>query len=383
MNLIISEGNFWDINVYQTISLHPSVFFKEYIPQKINNVKEILYQTVSEDVCDFIESHINIISPLTKVLGPLNNSDVRKLRDVSISNLININKINDLRYINKFCEAINNKLFYNGIFIGCAETLDQRKVRILKKFPKVIACPYYFADFILKRVFPKFQLTLKLYFLITKGRNRVLAKSEILGRLISCGFEIIDCKEIDRLLWFAVKKIREPYYDCQPSYGALFKMKRVGENGKIIYVYKIRTMHPYSEYLQQYIYKNCGSTTGDKFDNDFRIANWGAIFRKYWIDELPMLVNWIKGDLKLVGVRPLSLHKFGLYPKYLQEKRTKSKPGLFPPYYANLPTPKSFDEFYNVEESYLDAYEKSPFLTDFKYFFKILYNILFKKAHSV
>jgi lipopolysaccharide/colanic/teichoic acid biosynthesis glycosyltransferase len=221
-----------------------------------------------------------------------------------------------------------------------------------------------------------------LYFLITKGRNRILTEPEIFGRLISCGFEIIDYKEIDSLLWFVVKKIREPYYDSQPSYGALFKMKRIGKNEKIIYVYKIRTMYPYSEYLQEYIFKQNNLQEGGKINNDYRITLWGKILRKYWLDELPMMVNWIKGDLKLVGVRPLSRHYLSLYKEDLRKRRMKYKPGLLPPFYAYIPLPKDFGEIMTSEEKYLDAYEKNPLLTDIKYFFKILYNIFFKKAHS-
>jgi lipopolysaccharide/colanic/teichoic acid biosynthesis glycosyltransferase len=88
----------------------------------------------------------------------------------------------------------------------------------------------------------------------------------------------------------------------------------------------------------------------------------------------------LKGDLKIVGVRPLSLANFSTYPQYLQDKRTKVKPGLIPPMYADLP--KTKEEFYRSEERYLDSYLNSPLKTDVKYFFKAIYNIIFKKARS-
>jgi lipopolysaccharide/colanic/teichoic acid biosynthesis glycosyltransferase len=47
-------------------------------------------------------------------------------------------------------------------------------------------------------------------------------------------------------------------------------MKRIGMYGKIIHVYKLRTMHPYSEYIQKYVYDLNGSVNGDKINNDFR-----------------------------------------------------------------------------------------------------------------
>ncbi|MCF8431758.1 MAG: sugar transferase, partial [Melioribacteraceae bacterium] len=94
----------------------------------------------------------------------------------------------------------------------------------------------------------------------------------------------------------------------------------------------------------------------------------------------PMFINYFKGELKLVGVRPLSRHYFSLYPASLQDQRTKYKPGLIPPFYVDLP--KTFDEILSSEKKYLDAYEKAPFSTDMKYFFLSLYNIFIKRARS-
>jgi len=103
--------------------------------------------------------------------------------------------------------------------------------------------------------------------------------------------------------------------------------------------------------------------------------------RKYWIDELPMILNILKGEMKIVGVRPLSSHYFSLYSKELQEKRIKFKPGLLPPFYADMP--QSMDEIQASEMKYLVACEKKgEFRTDMKYFLVILRNILIKKARS-
>ncbi|MCK5765126.1 MAG: sugar transferase, partial [Bacteroidales bacterium] len=155
---------------------------------------------------------------------------------------------------------------------------------------------------------------------------------------------------------------------------------RIGKNGKTIYVYKMRTMHPYSEYLQEYVYAQSQLQEGGKFKNDFRVHTAGKIMRKFWIDELPMLFNLLKGDLKIVGVRPLSQHYFDLYYEELREKRIKIKPGLVPPFYTDMP--KTLEEIQESELRYLDAYDKRPFLTDMRYFWKAMYNIVFRKARS-
>jgi lipopolysaccharide/colanic/teichoic acid biosynthesis glycosyltransferase len=102
--------------------------------------------------------------------------------------------------------------------------------------------------------------------------------------------------------------------------------------------------------------------------------------RKCWLDELPMVINLLKGDMKLVGVRPLSRQYFGLYPPELQELRTRFKPGLIPPFYVDLP--KTQEEIFDSERRYLEAYEKHPFATDLKYFFLVIYTIVFKRARS-
>ncbi len=207
-----------------------------------------------------------------------------------------------------------------------------------------------------------------------------MSKAEILGRLVSCGFKILEIIDHEGLTYVIAKKIREPYFDSRPSYGPIFKMKRIGKNNKTINVYKLRTMHPYSEYLQEYVVEQNKLQKSGKIEKDYRITSWGKILRRLWIDEFPMLINWIKGDLSLVGVRALSEHYFSLYPKELQDLRVQFKPGLIPPYYADLP--KDFYEIMESERKYLIKKTERPFTTDVVYFWKALVNILFRGARS-
>ena len=119
---------------------------------------------------------------------------------------------------------------------------------------------------------------------------------------------------------------------------------------------------------------------GGKINNDFRISPEGKILRKFWIDELPMLYNFFKGEMKLVGVRPITKHFFSLYSKELQDLRVETKPGLIPPFYADMPV--TFEEIMNSELKYLKAYKKRPFRTDLSYFLKAVNNILIKRKRS-
>lgn len=336
--------------------------------------------TKQTPVEEFISSYIDLDDESVYQLETSTAFNVQEIKMEQISGLVNYKPMNDHRYVNKLLEAVNTKLQMEGVYICCVLTKESRKDRIFNKYNPFLAWPYYALDFAVRRVVPKLPVLKKFYFSLTKGSNRVISYPEALGRMYSCGFEVLEARQIGYHTWLAVNKVDAPKYDMFPTYGALVKLKRVGYRGNIINVYKIRTMHPYSEYLQEYVYEKHGTKDGDKAFNDFRVTEWGKYFRVFWIDELPMLINWFKGELKLVGNRPLSLQKFSTYPKELQEYRITVKPGLVPPFYADMP--KTAEEFYETETRYIDQYKKAPISTDIKYFFRAMYNIFIKKARS-
>ncbi len=312
----------------------------------------------------------------------LSNIDdaLKQLKPYSSDHVFNLEKTNNIRRINKFHESINSKLNKEGIYVSCTETLEERRKRIQNKSPFGLKNIIRIIDFVYNRVTPKLPILKVIYFFITKGHNRVISKAETLGRLISCGFDILEYFEYDNLLYVVSKKIKEPDFNMKVSYGPLFKMNRVGFKGEIIGVYKMRTMYPYSEYCQDLIVKENKLSQSGKVANDYRLTTWGRIFRKYWIDEIPMFINFFKRELNLVGVRPLSESYFFKYPKDLQQLRIKVRPGLIPPYYSDMP--KSFEEILQSEKRYLEQKLKFPIRTDLKYFFKAFYNIFFKGARS-
>lgn len=341
--------------------------------------KEIILELGRSAYCYF-EKAVNLFSERNLILATTTRFNVSNQRDDFYTSIINLKRVNDIRRINKFFEAVNEKLHKGGIFVCLAETKELRKKRILSKFPIGLNYIYYTLDYILKRLFPKFPITKNIYFLLTRGENRVISRAELLGRLYSCGFEVVEEEYVDKHLYVISRKVKQPAFDLEPTYGPIIKLRRIGKGGKIIKVYKMRTMHPYAEYLQSYVYEKHSLQDGGKIKNDFRVSTLGRFMRKFWIDELPMIFNLLKGDLKIVGVRPLSKHYFSLYTKELQEKRVKFKPGLVPPFYVD--NPKTLDEIMASEMKYLNAYEKHPFITDIKYFFKAFYNIAFKHYRS-
>ncbi len=342
--------------------------------------KKLMIDEIGEEAFKFIDEHATQIPKDVFVTATRIRFNIDNVEDDRYRSIVNLKRVNDFRRINKYFKSVNAKLPEGGIFINHVETHAVRKNRLLKKLYKPFNYMYYAADVVLTRIFPKLKLTKGLYFHITQGKGRVLTKAETFGRLYSCGFEVLEERSIDNLLHFVARKVKEPVFDNTPTYGPLIKLKRLGKDGKIIKVYKFRTMYPFSEYLQQYIFEKNNLKDGGKIKNDFRISHEGKIMRKYWIDELPMIYNFIKGEMKLIGVRPLSSHYFSLYPKELQEKRLQVKPGLIPPFYADMP--KTLEEIVASELKYLEAYQKAPLKTDIEYCIKIAKNILLRGKRS-
>lgn len=345
----------------------------------VEKIRQVVIESLGQRGWRWVSRYINLKSSYTVVHNTLTRVNIQLITN-EVESLINLHKINDHRFINKFFETVNEKLPFGGIYVGVGETLTTRYAKTLRKtFPPFSYICLIF-DFFVHRIIPKLPFLQKIYFSVTKGENRAISKAEILGRLYCCGFEVVNYTTIGGQFLFCARKVKEPSYDMMPTYGPFIALNRVGKNGNIIRVYKMRTMYPYSEYIQKYVYTQKGTIDGDKANDDFRITSWGRCFRKIWLDELPMIINWIRGDLKLVGVRPLSKVKFETYPVELQQKRIRSKPGLFPPFYADLPS--SPKEMYESEDKYLEAYFKSPIKTDITYFFRAAVNIIFKGARS-
>jgi lipopolysaccharide/colanic/teichoic acid biosynthesis glycosyltransferase len=343
-------------------------------------MKSNLLNIVGTSSFNYINNYIDLDSPNTLVVNTTNPFNIES-NNTAINAIVNLRPVNEFRFINKFFEAVNEKLNAGGIFICRFETIVARKERQKIGNIPIIKNLYFIFGFLFLRVAPKVWGLKKIYFFITKGKIRLLSKAEVLGRLVSCGFKIVDYSSFNGYLYCVVKKEKLPDFNPEPSYGPLFKMKRMGKNGKIIKVYKFRTMHPYSEYLQDHILTLHGYAESGKPKNDFRLTPWGATLRKFWIDELPQLINVIKGEMKLVGVRPISERYFNDIPKDLQELRSKQKPGCIPPY-VSLDRKGSVEEVLQSEREYLLIKNKNPYTTDTKFFFKALFNIIVKRKRS-
>ena len=96
-----------------------------------------------------------------------------------------------------------------------------------------------------------------------------------------------------------------------------FRQNRVGLRGKKFQIYKFRTMYIDSEKF--------GKIT---IGQDKRITNFGKWLRKYKIDELPQLIDVVKGDMSIVGPRPEVKEYVDTYPIHIKKKILSIKPGI-------------------------------------------------------
>ena len=147
------------------------------------------------EILNFIRSYVDLLDHDSITISNARSFDFEYSSNDLFSQAILFSSINDIRDIDQFIENVNSSLIKEGLFIGCANSKTYRKEHILKRLPLPFNWIYYSLDFIYKRVFPKVWLISQICEIISKGKNKVLTKAEILGRLVRGGFDIINFKE--------------------------------------------------------------------------------------------------------------------------------------------------------------------------------------------
>jgi len=321
--------------------------------------------------------------PETSRLAVVSTSEafnIHNLEQGDYTCIINLKPLNSIRKLDNFLDTINERLTGEGIYLCSVETLEQRAQRLRRKYSPVLYYIIVLPDFFIRRVMPRLRITRGIWEFFTGGANPPFSRAEALGRLCRAGFTIRQEKFAGNMLCIKAQRKSAPVHANGNGYGMIIALPRIGQDGHTFNVYKLRTMHPYSEYIQDYVYDLHDLAAGGKMKHDFRVTPWGHFARRVWLDEVPMIVNILRGDIKIFGVRPLSDHYFSLYDDDVRDRRIKYKPGLLPPYYADMPA--GLDAIQHSEKKYFDAWDKNPFGTDLRYFFRSMYNIVFRSARS-
>ena len=116
-----------------------------------------------------------------------------------------------------------------------------------------------------------------------------------------------------------------------PGAPVFFSQMRAGRYGQPFKIWKFRTMVADAELLLDAIKDNHGNQMDGpvfKLEGDPRIFPFGALLRRLSIDELPQLINVVKGEMSLVGPRPLPLYEVEAFPEISYRRRLSVKPGI-------------------------------------------------------
>ena len=166
-----------------------------------------------------------------------------------------------------------------------------------------------------------------------------------------------------------------------PGAPVFFSQLRAGLYGKPFLMWKFRTMIPNAPELLDQIKASHGNQMDGpvfKLQNDPRIFGFGALLRKLSIDELPQLLNVLKGEMSLVGPRPLPTYEVDAFTEITYRRRLSVKPGITCEWQAggrNKIT--SFDEWVEMDLNYIDNWS---LLLDIKILLKTIPAVLFGKG---
>ncbi|MEK4251413.1 sugar transferase [Paenibacillus sp. FSL W7-1287] len=133
----------------------------------------------------------------------------------------------------------------------------------------------------------------------------------------------------------------------------IFKQQRPGLNEKIFEMYKFRTMTDERD------------SNGQLLPDDVRLTRFGKLLRSTSLDELPELINILKGDMSFVGPRPLLVQYLALYDEN-EKRRHDVRPGLSGLAQVNGRNAISWEDKFALDIKYVDSVE---FLSDWKIIF--------------
>ncbi len=137
---------------------------------------------------------------------------------------------------------------------------------------------------------------------------------------------------------------------------AIFKQTREGLRGKPFTIYKLRTMVVDAEKSQAELRaKSHRDGPAFKIKNDPRVTYVGHVLRAFCIDELPQLWNVLRGDMSLVGPRPLPWHESRACDRW-HRRRLDLRPGLTCYWQVNKHQATSFDEWMRMDLRYVDQF---------------------------
>ena len=204
---------------------------------------------------------------------------------------------------------------------------------------------------------------------------------ETLYLIIKRLFDII-CGLIGLIVLIPVTLIVKIIYICNKDFAPIFfTQNRIGKNGKEFKFYKYRSMVSNADEVLFRILKEDKELAKEykinkKLKNDPRITKVGAFLRKTSLDELPQLINVLKGDMSIIGNRPYLPREKEDMGEYYNDI-VKTKPGITGYWQVSGRSNLSFQKRLELEQFYSN---QTSLKLDIKIFFKTFAVVLLKKG---
>ncbi len=143
-----------------------------------------------------------------------------------------------------------------------------------------------------------------------------------------------------------------------------FLQKRPGRDGKVFTIIKFKTMNDKKD------------SDGNLLSDEQRLTTIGSFIRRTSIDEIPQLINVLKGDMSLIGPRPLLVNYMHLYSDF-QNRRHEVKPGITGWAQVNGRNAIDWETKFNMDVWYVD---NISFITDIKILLKTLKKVILREG---
>jgi lipopolysaccharide/colanic/teichoic acid biosynthesis glycosyltransferase len=284
--------------------------------------------------------------------------------------------MDDFTEISKLIDEANKKVNVNLIVLNIGESsqinhdLENYLIELNKKILIISKNKVIFNKLFLSR-----NINLSGYNLVYFNNDIQYGSKYIIKRVMDITISLILLTILSPI--FLILSLYILYLDKTPI---IIRQNRVGLHGKIFKMYKFRTMKNNAHKLRKQLENlNKGKGPLFKIENDPRLINGAQFIRNYSLDELPQLLNILKGEMSLVGPRPLFKEDTQMFEKSYM-RRLNVLPGLTGLLQINERNTDEFSVWYKYDIEYIDTWS---LLLDLKIIMKTPFSIFRSKIKGL
>ena len=310
---------------------------------------------------------------LTKVEGYVDANWTNQLYDFKQENIIK----NSFLYSYEELDEAIEKLKIEQIIVALPEANEQVIDKVMSDIYGKVETIKYLPDVNGTMTFSSEVQDFDGQLLIATANSEMSALANILKRLIDICAGVAGCLTLLPLMAF----VKYKYVKSGDFDNIMFSQNRIGKNGKMIKIYKFRSMVPNAEKNLEDLMKKDPKIkeeylTNKKLVNDPRITPVGKFLRKTSLDEWPQFINVLKGEMSLIGPRPyLPREKEDMGQYY--SSIIKCKPGVTGMWQANGRSDVGFDYRCKLDDYY---YHNWSVWLDFTILYKTIKSVVYGKG---